>query len=143
MKSLRLLVALFALVPAVASANPIYNIWANKPVSLTTLGTVQTPASVDVSVSWNTNNQFSFAYGRARTSAGDTYEFQLVSVITVMGGSRIDGTWNVSLNGVAICSQCVGYVSGLGSWIGKPLTFSVDGGNYHMVATMTNRYDIY
>ncbi|WP_375768705.1 hypothetical protein NR798_44680 [Archangium gephyra] len=142
MKSLRLLVALSALVPAVASANPVYSSWANQPGSLTTLGTTQTPASVDTAVSWNVSTSFAFAFARAKTSAGETYEFQLVSATPISQMDRIDGTWNVTRNGVVLCSQCTGFVSGLSSWLGKPLTISVDGGNYAMSAIITNRYDI-
>jgi hypothetical protein len=142
MKSFRLLVALSALVPAVASAS-IYNIWANKPGTLITLGTTQTPTSVDASVSWNTNTSFAFAYARARTSAGETYEFQLVSVTTIpsMTTDWLEGTWNVSRNGVVVCSQCAGRLDGLSSAAGKPLFISVDGGNYQVRPIMTNRYN--
>lgn len=140
MKSFRLLVALSALVPAVASAS-IYNIWANKPGTLITLGTTQTPTSVDASVSWNTNTRFAFAYARAKTSAGETYEFQLVSMTSSVYTDRLDGTWNVSRNGVVVCSQCAGSIDGLTSGAGKPLFISVDGGNYQVRPIMTNRYD--
>ncbi|HEX8441396.1 hypothetical protein [Archangium sp.] len=143
MKSLRLLVALSALVPAVASAASVYNIWANKPGTLTTLGATQIPTSVDTSVSWNTNTQFAFAFARAKTSAGETYEFQLVSVTSVLPTDRVYGTWNVTRNGIALCSQCAGYVAGLSSGAGKPLTISVDGGNYQVSPIMTSRYDIW
>lgn len=142
MKSLRTLIALSALVPAIASASPVYSSWANQPGSLTTLGSTQTPASANIAVSWNINTTFAFAYARAKTSAGDTYEFQLVSAAPISQMDRVDGTWNVSRNGVAVCSQCTGFVSGLSSWIGKPLTVSVDGGNYAMSAIIANRYDI-
>lgn len=142
MKSLRLLAALSALVPAVASAS-VYNIWATKPGTLTTLGTTQTPAAVDASVSWNTSTSFAFVYARARTSADVTYEFQLVSMTSSLYTDQINGTWNVTRNGVVVCSQCAGSIDGLSSGVGKPFNISVDGGNYQVSPIMTNRYNIY
>jgi hypothetical protein len=143
MKSYRLLVALSALIPTLASAGPVYNIWANKPGYLTTLGTTQLAVSSESSASFNTSTAFAFVYARARTGAGDTYEFQLVSVTSTVPGDRVDGYWNVTRNGVAVCSQCTGYVYGLSSGAGKPLNISVDGGNYQVKPIITSRNDIY
>jgi hypothetical protein len=143
MKSYRLLVALSALIPTVASAGPVYNIWANKPGYLTTLGTTQLAVSGASSASFNTDTAFAFVYAKAKTSAGDTYEFQLVSVTSTAPGDRVDGHWNVSRNGVAVCSACTGYVQGLSSGAGKPLNIFVDGGNYQVNPIITSRNDIY
>jgi len=143
MKSYRLLVALSALIPTVASAGPVYNIWANKPGYLTTLGTTQLAVSNESSASFNTSTAFAFVYARARTGAGDTYEFQLLAVTSTAPGDRIDGDWNVSRNGVVICGKCTGYVQGLSSGAGKPLNIVVDGGNYQVNPVITSRNDIY
>jgi len=143
MKSYRLLVALSALIPTVASAGPVYNIWANKPGYLTTLGTTQLAVSGSGSASFNTDTAFAFVYARAKTGAGDTYEFQLVSVTNTVPTDRVDGYWNVLRNGVAVCSACTGYVYGLSSGAGKPLNIVVDGGNYQVNPIITSRNDIY
>lgn len=146
MKSLRLL-ALAAVLPALAwaaSIYPVYNIWASKPGNLTVLGTTQLATATDCSASINTKTGIGFAYARATTSAGDTYEFQLTSVTSTPPVSDpLSGYWNVTRNGVAVCTQCAGTIFGMTSGAGKPLSISVDGGNYQVAPIITNRYDFY
>lgn len=143
MKPTRLLVVLPALLPTLALANPVRDLRATNPGNITALGTSQTAASSSAVFSFNSNTPYAFGYGRARTSAGVTYEFQLVSLTASTLGERIDGYWNVTRDGVAVCTQCLGYAYGLSSGEGKPLFIYVDGGNYQMSAGITSRYDVY
>lgn len=142
MKSPRLLAALAALLPTLASAGSVYNLWAGNSASVTALGTTYAATTSDATLSYNRGTSFAFAYGRAMTSAG-LYEFQLVSVSLSSPGYRLDGYWNVSRDGTLLCGQCYGSADGLSSGAGKPFTITVDGSNYKLTATINGHHDIY
>jgi hypothetical protein len=143
MTSPRLFPVLATLLPALASATPVYNLWAGTPATVTALGTAYSATEAKASSSRNVGTPFAFAYARARTSAG-TYEFQLVSPpSTAFPMYQLGGNWNVSRDGVLLCSQCLGYAMGYTSAPGKPFTISVDNGNYQLTTTITGFNDFY
>ncbi|ATB27630.1 hypothetical protein [Melittangium boletus] len=142
MMSRRLVPVLAVLLPTLASAASVYNTWAGTPASLTTLGTVTSASDAKASSSWTFGTSYAFAYARARSSAG-LYEFQLVSVSPATAGGQLNGYWNVSRDGVLLCSQCQGSATGYTSAPGKPFTISVDNGNYKLTATITAFNDFF
>jgi hypothetical protein len=137
MTSLRLLPVLAALLPTLASAASVNSTWAGTPATLTALGATYSATSAKAASSYTVGTPYAFAYARAVTSAG-TYEFQFVSVSPATSPSyQLSGYWNVSRNGVLLCSNCLGFATGYTSAPPKPFTISVDNGNYKLTTTIT------
>lgn len=115
----------------------MYNSTAGSPATLTVLGSSSSPTETRLVSSTNVGTPFGFISARARTGT-NTYEFQFVSYEPALNsGGQIGAYWNVSRDGVLVCTQCPGFFSGNSRGAGKPFTISVDNGNYKVVATLT------
>jgi hypothetical protein len=141
MKSSRLLIALCALFPVAAWSDPVHNVWATSPLVVADASGSYTATSANCSFSWNENTLQAFANARATTASGDVYAFQLVSVTANTTSSEIIGTWNVSKNGVALCTRCEGSAYGLGGGVGSYFKIYVGNSTYHLSARVTSAYD--
>ncbi|MFL5358295.1 hypothetical protein [Archangium sp.] len=142
MKTTPLLVALSALFPAVAlAANPVHNVWATQPGLISEPGASYVATSASCSFSWTEVSGYAFINARAKAPTGDLYEFQLVSVTGSPTAYEVDGLWNVSKNGVPLCTGCSGLAYGLTAPIGSMFKIYVGNYSYHLSGSVTNRYD--
>jgi hypothetical protein len=71
--------------------------------------TVVSSISGQMTISWQENSPNNFANLRAESKAGDSYELSLSSTTTA-DSDEVQGTWNVSKNGVPQCINCKGYL---------------------------------
>lgn len=142
MKTPHLLVALSALVPAVALANPVHNIWATQPGYVSEPAANYAATSASCSFSWTEATGYAFINARATAPTGDSYEFQLVSVTGSPSAYEVDGLWNISKNGVPLCTGCSGQAYGLTGSIGSMFKiYAGPNSSYHLSAIITSRYD--
>jgi len=141
MKMSRLLMSLGALFPAIAWSSPVHNVWATSPLFVADASGRYEATSANCAFSWNESTPQAFANARAKTAAGDVYEFQLVSTTGNTSSSSITGVWNVSKNGVALCTQCEGSAYGLSGGVGSYFKIYVGNGTYHLSAYVTSTYD--
>jgi hypothetical protein len=139
MKTSHLLAALSALIPTVAFSSPMHNVWANRAFSVSEPGGgYYTSASADCALSWTEGTGYAVAIMRIKTTTGDFFEFQLASVISSTN-YEINGLWNVTKNGVPVCTNCAAQAYGLTGPVGHGFKFN--GSGYSTGATISNRYD--
>lgn len=139
-----LLVALLMLVPAVLFAKglPVHSVWGQKPLALVISGASISPTKLDSSFNWSETTQLGFGNARALDAAGNTYDFQLISITASNTNDQLTGKWNVSKNGVNVCTACTGSAYGLSGAVGN--YFKIYAGptsNFHVSGYITNRYD--
>lgn len=143
--SLMLLAALM-LVPAAlwAKGLAVHSVWAQKPLALIINNVNITPTGLNSSFNWSESSQNGFANARATDASGNTYDFQLISITASNTVSQITGKWNVSKNGVNVCTACTGSAYGLNGAAGTYYKIYVGStNNYHVSGYITNRYDYY
>lgn len=142
MKTSHLLAALSALVPAAAlAANPVHNVWATQPGFVSEPGANYAATSASCSISWTESTGYAFINARATAPTGDLYEFQLVSVTGSTSAFQVDGLWNISKNGLPLCTGCAGQAYGLTGSTGSMFKIYAGNYNYHLSAVITSRYD--
>lgn len=143
MKNLRMgMLAAFALFPTMAWSGQVHSIWSNQPLYVfDTPGTNPTAVSGSCSLSWNEATGQAFVNARAKNINGDLFEFQLVSLTAKASVDQLDGYWNITKNGVPVCTQCLGSAYGLSSPVGNYFKIYVANSKYHFSASIANRFD--
>jgi hypothetical protein len=141
MKISRILSALCVLFPALAWSNPVHNVWANSPLYVADSSGWYTASSANCSFGWNETTGYAFANAQA-TVGSNLYQFQLVSVTASTSSGDITGLWNVTKNGVPLCTNCSGSAYGLNVGVGSHFKIYVGPNNaYHLSAYITSVYN--
>lgn len=140
MKAISLLPALSLLCPALAmgathSVKSTQGLYVNEP------GGFYSVTTADIYFWWVDGTTQASSSARLTNSASDVFVFDLVSVTAPNTSSSITGQWNISKNGVLVCSSCAGQAYG---FYGSFKFYGGPAGNssgYHFSGYITNRSD--
>ncbi|WP_224369206.1 hypothetical protein [Hyalangium versicolor] len=140
MKISRPLSVLCVLLPALAWSSPVHSVWSNAGLQIKDPTGWYSTLSANCALSWNQSTGFAFANAHATSTAGDVYDFQLVSTTASTTADQIVGTWNVIKNGTVLCANCTGSAYGLSSGVGNYFKIYVNGETYGLSAYITSAY---
>ncbi|WNG36276.1 hypothetical protein F0U60_23235 [Archangium minus] len=140
MKISRPLSALCVLLPTLAWSSPVHSVWSTSAIEVKDPTGWYNTSSANASLSWNQFTGFAFVNARATSTTGNVYEFQLVSTTASTTADAIVGTWNVTKNGIPLCTNCTGSAYGLTGGVGNYFKIYVNGETYGLIAYISSAY---
>lgn len=131
---------LCVLLPTLAWSNPVHSVWSNSAMEIKDPTGWHTPLSANASLSWNQSTGFAFVNAHATSTTGNVYDFQLVSVTASTTADQIVGTWNVTKNGIPLCTNCTGSAYGLTGGVGNYFKIYVNNETYGFIGYIASAY---
>ena len=140
MKATSVLTALSVLCPALA-LGATHNVFSDKGLYVNEPGGNSSATSAKIYFQWTDGATTASSSARLTNSSGTVFDFNLVAVTAANTSSSIKGQWNISKNGVLVCSACAGEAYGFS---GSFKFYGGPAGNtygYHFSGYVTSRTD--
>ncbi|MFY2558322.1 hypothetical protein ACN469_11880 [Corallococcus terminator] len=142
-------VALFLAVVTVpglvfATGQPVHSIWSKKGSEALIRGVLFAPVLNSSVVSWQEGSGPAFANARIEVNTNGTAIVLELELVTLQGSPTddyLEGLWDVTLDGVLVCSACQGYAKGLRHPVGQTYSIDVDNSFYRLDGIITSRFD--